>query len=93
MKKLEDQEVDEIIDLAYQTAESYILKNVSKKDFENINITINLQAHEDSFDIDINIDLDSDFKLPDDLSENAVNLSLDAVDDYVAKRKLRLGED
>lgn len=68
----------------------YILKHVNKKEFEDINITINLQRGEDNFDIDINIDLDTDANLPEDLAQTAVKLSLDAVDEYVENRNKRL---
>lgn len=92
MKKLNDKEVDEIIDLAYNEASNYILKNVNKKEFEDIEIKINLDAHEDSFDIDIKIELDSDVELPDNLSDDAINAAMDAVDEYVTQRKKRLND-
>ena len=90
MIALNDNEVDEIIELAYETSERYILKHVNKKEFEDINITINLTRGDDCFDIDIDIDLDSDASLPDDLAENAIALSLEAVDKYVEERNKRL---
>ena len=86
MIPLTDKEVEEIIELAYSTSEKYILKHVNKKEFEDIDITIKLERGEDSFDIDIDIDLNSDAQLPDDLAQNAVDLSLKAVDEYVEKR-------
>ena len=86
MIPLTDKEVEEIIELAYTTSEKYILKHVNKKEFEDINITINLTRGEDSFDIDIDIDLDSDAQLPDDMAQTAVDLSLEAVDEYIEKR-------
>ncbi|PAV06807.1 DUF3194 domain-containing protein [Methanosphaera cuniculi] len=92
MKKLNDTEVDEIIDLAYNTASNHILKNVNKKDFEDIEIKIDLDKHEDSFDLDIKIELDSDVKLPENLSQEAIDAAMDAVDDYVADRKMRLND-
>ena len=92
MIKLTQDEADEIIKLAHNTAENYILDNVNKKQFEDINIMINLKALEDSFDIDINIKLDSDVELPSDLSQKAIDLSLDAVDEYVQARKERLND-
>lgn len=90
MIPLSDKEVEEIIDLAYTTSENYILKHVNKKEFEDINITINLNRELDSFDIDIDIDLDSDAQLPDDLAQTAVDLSLEAVDEYVEKRNEKI---
>ncbi|MEE3418870.1 DUF3194 domain-containing protein [Methanosphaera sp.] len=90
MIPLTDKEVEDIIELAYSTSEKYILKHVNKKDFEDINITINLERGEDNFDIDINIDLDSDAELPEDLAQNAIDLSLDAIDEYIDKRNKNL---
>lgn len=87
MKALTDKEVEEIIDIAYSSCESYILKHVNKKDFEDINITINLNRGSDNFDIDIDISLDSDATLPDNLAEDAINIALDNVDEYVENRK------
>lgn len=90
MIPLTDKEIEEIIELAYSTSENYILKHVNKKDFEDINITINLNRGEDNFDIDINIDLDSDAQLPDNLAQTAIDLSLDAIDEYIEKRNENL---
>ncbi len=90
MIALTDKEVEEIIEIAYSTSESYILKHVNKKEFDDIDITINLTRGSDSFDIDINIDLDSDAQLPDDLAQTAIDLSLEAVDEYVEKRNAQL---
>ena len=86
MKALTEEEIDQIIDLAYNTAEETILKNMNKKDFEDINIQINLDSVENGFDIDIDISLDSDMPLDDDLSEKAVANSLKAIDEYIEKR-------
>lgn len=86
LKPLNDNEVDEIVELAYVTCEKYILNFVNKKEFEAINITINLVRGADNFDIDIDIDLDSDSLLPDDLASNAIDKALGAVDEYVENR-------
>ena len=59
---------------------------MNKKDFEDINIQINLDSLENGFDIDIDISLDSDMPLDDDLSEKAVANSLKAIDEYIEKR-------
>ena len=87
LKPLTDNEVDEIIELAYVTCENYILNFVNKKEFEDINITINLVRGADNFDIDIDIKLDSDSLLPDDLASVAVDKALIAVDEYVENRR------
>jgi hypothetical protein len=87
---LTDAEVEEIIELTYNTCEKYILKHVNKKEFENIAITINLNRGVDCFDIDIDIDLDSDSQLPDDLADKAIELGLEAVDEYIENRNNNL---
>lgn len=92
MKALTEEEIDQIIDLAYNTAEETILKNMNKKDFEDINIQINLDSLENGFDIDIDISLDSDMPLDEDLSEKAVENSLKAIDEYIEKRNASLDD-
>ena len=87
LKPLTDNEVDEIVELAYVTCENYILNFVNKKEFEDISITINLVRGADNFDIDIDIKLDSDSLLPDDLASIAVDKALIAVDEYVENRR------
>ncbi len=87
---LNDNEVDEIVDLAYEEIEKYLFKYVSKKELENIDITINLESYSDSFDIDINIDLNSDVELPETLSEDAIDAALEKVDEYIEKRNKEL---
>lgn len=86
MKKLTENEIEDIIELAYDTCEKYILKHTTKKDYENIEITINLDPLDNGFDLDINIDLDTDTQLPDDLSQEAINKALVAVDEYIDNR-------
>lgn len=86
MKALTEEEIDQIIDLAYNTAQDTILKDMNKKDFEDINIQINLESLDDGFDIDIDISLDSDMPLDDNLSKKAVDNSLKAIDEYIEKR-------
>ena len=86
MKPLNDSEVNEIIHLAYDSCQKYILNYVNKKNFENIQITINLNTTNDSFNIDIDIDLDSDMKLPENLANSAIDVALEAVDEYVENR-------
>ena len=90
MKALNEKEIDEIIDLAYTTAENTILENMSKKDFEDINININLDSLENGFDIDIDIILDSDMPIDDDLSTKAVENSLKAIDEYIERRNSKI---
>ncbi len=87
---LDDDEVNQVINLAYDTIEGYLFKHVNKKELNDMDITINVESHSDSFDIDINIDLDSDIKLPESLSEEAINEALAKVDEYIEKRNKQL---
>ena len=86
MRALTLEEREEVINLAYETAENYIFSRVNKKDFDDVDITINLVSLDDGFDIDVEINLYSDYELPDDLSQRAIEESLSAVDDYIEKR-------
>ncbi|OED30676.1 DUF3194 domain-containing protein [Methanosphaera sp. WGK6] len=90
MIPLTETEIQEIIDLAYNSAEKYILKKVNKKEFEDINITINLNNSSDSFNIDINIELDSDLELPETFADDAIEISLKEVDKYVEERNNKI---
>jgi len=92
MKALTEKEIEEIIDIAYNTAQDTILENKSKKDFEDINININLESLENGFDIDIDINLDSDMPLDEELSTKAVENSFKAIDEYIEKRNSLLDE-
>ena len=86
MKALTDEEIDQVIEIAYNTAYDTIVKNMSKKDFEDININIHIDSLENGFDIDMNITLDSDMPLDDDLSSKAIENSLKAIDEYIEER-------
>ena len=92
MKALTEKEIEEIIDLAYNTAQDTILENTNKKDFEDINININLESLENGFDIDMDINLDSDMPLDEELSTKAINNSFKAIDEYIEKRNSLLDE-
>ncbi|MDO5825386.1 MAG: hypothetical protein BZ137_07825 [Methanosphaera sp. rholeuAM130] len=92
MKALTEEEIDEIIELAYSTAYDTVVEDMNKKDFENINIEIKLDSLEDGFDIDIEIGLDSDMPLDEDLSAKAVDNSLKAIDEYIEKRNASLDD-
>lgn len=92
MKALNDDEVNDVIQVAYDAAEEYILQKYNKKDFEDINIQIRLERLDNGFDLDIEVNLDSDYMLPDDFSQQAIEYSLSAVDEYVEERNKHLEE-
>lgn len=92
MKALNDDEINEVIQVAYDAAERSILEKYNKKDFEDINIQINLEPLDNGFDIDIEVNLDTDMRLPDDFSDMIIDNSLSAVDEYIEERNKGLEE-
>lgn len=87
MKSLTKIEQDEIINLASTTAENYIFNNINKKDIEDIEINVEINAPPNKLDIDISIGIDTDLELPTNLSNNAINASIEAVDNYMENRE------
>ncbi len=87
MKPLSDTELNEIIKIATDTAEEYIFKQINKKELEDIEINVELDTSKGGLDIDITINLDTDFIVPDNLSSNAIDASIDAVDKYINERE------
>ena len=59
MKKLTDEELDQISDLAVETAENYIFSRVSPKEILDMDINVEV-GYEDGLDVDIQVELDVD---------------------------------
>lgn len=92
MKALNEEEIEEVISIAYEAAQKTILSQMNKKEFEDIEININLESLDDGFDLSIEINLDSDFEIPEDLSKKAIDNSLNEVDKYIEERNNKLNE-
>lgn len=85
MKKLNDQELDHISDIAVEAAENYILSRVSRKEILDMNIQANISYDEElRVDISADIDLDELSKVDqDELVDGAVQDALNALDVFI----------
>lgn len=85
MRKLTNQELDELSEIATKAAENFIFSNISKKEIADLNINLELN-YEDTLDVDITIDLDLD-----ELSsvneniivEKAIDEALDKISEFI----------
>jgi hypothetical protein len=59
LRKLSDQELDEISEIAIKSAESFIYSRVSKKEVIDIDIKVELDYHE-GLDVDILVEIQFD---------------------------------
>lgn len=86
MRKLTDQELDEISQIAVETAESFIFSHVSKKEVLDLDIKVEL-IHNDGLDVDVQVDLDLDelSSADDSIALEAVDHALEAVDKFMSK--------
>lgn len=85
MRKLTDQELDEVSDLAVETVEKYIFSRVSKKEILDFHINVEI-SYEDRLDVDILVDLDLDELSTikeDEMVENAVDTALNTLDKFI----------
>ena len=85
MRKLSDQELDQISDLAVETAETYIFSRVSKKEILDLNINANITFNK-ILNVELLVDIDLDELSATDekeLAENAVEAALYRLDSFV----------
>ncbi len=59
MRRLTDQELDELSELAVESAENFIFSKVSKKEILDLNINVEF-AYDEILDVNIIVDLDLD---------------------------------
>lgn len=86
MRKLTNQELDEISQLAVKAAEDFIFSRVPKKEILDLNINVEL-IYEDGLDVDVHVDLDLDeLSIADEknIVEKATDLALEAVDEFLS---------
>ncbi len=85
MRKLSDQELDEISELAVKSAENFIYSKVSKKEVLNMDIKVELDYH-DGLDVDIHVDIQFDpLSIPDEsIAEDAADHAIAEIDSYLA---------
>lgn len=85
MRKLTDQELDEISQIAVEAAENFILSRVSKKEILDLQINVELTSQE-GLDVDMYVDLDLDELSAADeneISQKAVDIALEKIDEFI----------
>ncbi|HEY0196173.1 MAG TPA: DUF3194 domain-containing protein [Methanobacterium sp.] len=85
MRKLTDQELDKVSEVAVEAAETYILSRVSKKEILDLDINASI-TYQEVLDVDITVDIDLDELSPADeneLAENAVAAALKKLDNFI----------
>lgn len=85
MRKLTDQELDKVSEIAVEAIENYILSRVSKKEILDLDINADI-TYQDALDVDITVDIDLDELSAVDekeLVENAVEAALNELDVFI----------
>ena len=84
MRKLTDQELDEISELAADAAESFIFSKISKKEVVDLDINVELH-HESGLDVDVTVEilLDDLSSADESIADEAASYALKAVDNFV----------
>lgn len=59
MRRLTDEELDKVSEVAVEAAENYILSRVSKKEILDLDINADI-TYEDVLNVDITVDIDLD---------------------------------
>ncbi|HTX61467.1 MAG TPA: DUF3194 domain-containing protein [Methanobacterium sp.] len=87
MRKLTDEELDQISDLAVETAENYIFSRVSRKEILDMDIQANI-SYDEELHVDLLVDIDLDELASvdeNDLAESAAEKALEELDIFVDK--------
>jgi hypothetical protein len=84
LRKLSDQELDEISELAVKSAENFIYSKVSKKEILGLDIKVELQYHE-GLDVDVQVDIQFDpLSNPDEsIAEDVAEHAITEIDSYM----------
>jgi hypothetical protein len=85
LKKLNDQELDKVSDVAVEAAETYIFSRVSKKEILDLDINADI-TYQDALNVAITIDINLDELSTVDeneLAENAVEAALNELDVFI----------
>jgi ribosome-associated translation inhibitor RaiA len=87
LRRLTDQELDEISDIAVEATENFIFSKVSKKEILDLHINVEL-SYEKELNVEILVDLDLDELSAADeteIAENAVDAALEKLDKFIAE--------
>ena len=85
MRALTEKELDQISDLAVETAETYILSRISKKEILDMDINANI-TYDEILNVEILVDIDLDKLSTTDekeLVEKSVEAALSKIDSFV----------
>ncbi len=85
MRRLTDEELDKVSEVAVEAAENYILSRVSKKEILDLDINADI-TYEDVLNVDITVDIDLDELSAADeneIAESAVDAALKELDVFI----------
>ena len=85
MRRLTDEELDKVSEVAVEAAENYILSRVSKKEILDLDINADI-TYEDILNVDITVDIDLDELSAADeneIAESAVDAALKELDVFI----------
>lgn len=85
MRRLTDEELDKVSEVAVEAAENYILSRVSKKEILDLDINADV-TYEDVLNVDITVDIDLDELSAADeneIAESAVDAALKELDVFI----------
>ncbi len=85
MRKLSDEELDDISEIAVKAAENFIYSKVSKKEIVNLDIKVELDYHE-GLDVDVDVDIQFDplSKHENDIAAEAADHAIKEIDNYLS---------
>jgi len=86
LKKLTDQELEEISEAAAVAAENYIFSRISKKEVLDLELRVEFQQ-DDGLDVDVEVELflDELSKAEESLADEAAQVALDEIDKKIEK--------
>jgi ribosome-associated translation inhibitor RaiA len=85
LRRLTDEELDKVSEVAVEAAENYILSRVSKKEILDLDINADI-TYEDVLNVDITVDIDLDELSAADeneIAESAVDAALKELDVFI----------
>jgi hypothetical protein len=90
LRKLTDQELDEISEIAVEAAENFIFSRVSKKEILDLNINVEL-SYGDGLDVDVLVDLvlDDLSSAQEEIADKAVDHALEKFDMFLDEKKIK----
>jgi ribosome-associated translation inhibitor RaiA len=85
LRKLTDEELDKVSEVAVEAAENYILSRVSKKEILDLDINASI-TYQDVLNVDITVEIDLDELSAVDeneIAESAVDAALEKLDKFI----------